>query len=252
MSHVPAQNHPAFRRNRALYAPGGAWARSAGARCSMRFLSDGGKLRNWDPRRGERTAVNDAHNEADRPGAKVRQQSMDLLSLIAATRGRGEHVLLTEDDAPLCPGALARIGRSVGLLQVWRRPWSALRTSIGFIGIVVPDVQLQSLAAFIKRYYLRKPPDILLIEWMHGNWQGGVRKEAEARGAVATQLARQPATTHHVTDVNLFLHKGGVSSLRKTHLPKFPRCNVGFGAFLWGVETFQASCKPFGVSPCAF
>lgn len=28
---------------------------------------------------------------------------------------------------------------------------------------------------FFNRYYLIKPPDLMLIEWMHGDWPGGMR-----------------------------------------------------------------------------
>jgi hypothetical protein len=72
-----------------------------------------------------------------------------------------------------------------------------LRFSIGFIGIVIPLPALPSFGNFLQRraprrtschapggalepgcagrYYLLNPPDLLLIEWMHGDWPGGVR-----------------------------------------------------------------------------
>lgn len=53
--------------------------------------------------------------------------------------------------------------------------WSVVRFSIGFIGILAPQASLASMRDFFNRYYLIKPPDLMLIEWMHGDWPGGMR-----------------------------------------------------------------------------
>jgi len=47
-----------------------------------------------------------------------------------------------------------------------------LRTSIGFIGIMINRADAHALANFLEAHYQRKPPDILLIEWVHGDWPG--------------------------------------------------------------------------------
>jgi hypothetical protein len=60
--------------------------------------------------------------------------------------------------------------------------WSIVRFSIGFIGILVPNPALDSMRAFFNRYYLIKPPDLMLIEWMHGDWPGGIRVPTGTNG----------------------------------------------------------------------
>ena len=43
------------------------------------------------------------------------------------------------------------------------------------LGILTPQPALASMRDFFNRYYLIKPPDLMLIEWMHGDWPGGMR-----------------------------------------------------------------------------
>eukprot|EP01051_Picozoa_sp_SAG22_P023750 SAG22_NODE_6266_length_877_cov_1.539846_1_plen_127_part_00 len=58
--------------------------------------------------------------------------------------------------------------------------WSMLRSSLGFIGILLPFRSLPSLRAFLELHYQTKPPDLLLVEWAHGNWPGSVRCDRPA------------------------------------------------------------------------
>jgi hypothetical protein len=152
-----------------------------------------------------------------------------------------------------------------------------MRGSIGLIGILLPAAELPDLAAFIERHYERKPPDILLVEWVHGDWVGSVRGAPEAHGAAAKQRLKQqvhvesvavvaadkltvtpghawrlqPGRKHFVATGNLFLHRGEISSLRKTHLNDFPRCGDSLNKYLWsapvqGPGIRRATSPPFG------
>jgi hypothetical protein len=40
------------------------------------------------------------------------------------------------------------------------------------MGIVINRADAYALANFLEAHYQRKPPDILLIEWVHGDWPG--------------------------------------------------------------------------------
>ena len=145
--------------------------------------------------------------------------------------------------------------------------WTMLRTSIGFIGIVMHRADSNALANFLEMHYQRKPPDILLIEWVAGNWEGGVRAHGtRARGerlipdskdptlrTVSKSAARAPlARRHFVSLKNSFLHIGEVSSLRSTHAAVTPECDAPLTSFLWALERFKdtARCAEFGIVPC--
>eukprot|EP01052_Picozoa_sp_SAG31_P013616 SAG31_NODE_823_length_11772_cov_10.262229_1_plen_520_part_00 len=133
-----------------------------------------------DPHANDQQTVDDHRNPDDRPGVKVRQQSMDMIAMLrwiaehvesrtpapASTAATGDRyfVLMSEDDAPLCPGGLTKIGRAIlaaedkfgraGLPQAGDRPksgWASLRFSIGFIGIVLPLPALPSFGQFLRR-----------------------------------------------------------------------------------------------------
>ena len=129
-----------------------------------------------DPHADDQPPVDDRKNPDDRPGKRVRQQSMDVIALVTAAEESGaEYVLFTEDDAELCPGTLPAVARAISHANSYTAGrgaepgagWSLVRFSIGFIGILVPAPALPSMRSFFQRYYLIKPPDLMLIEWMH-------------------------------------------------------------------------------------
>jgi len=140
------------------------------------FKVDGGEARSMDPHADDQPPVDDRKNPDDRPGKRVRQQSMDVIALVTAAEESGaEYVLFTEDDAELCPGTLPAVARAISHANSYTAGrgaepgagWSLVRFSIGFIGILVPAPALPSMRSFFQRYYLIKPPDLMLIEWMH-------------------------------------------------------------------------------------
>ena len=187
----------------------------------------------------------------------MRQQTLDLVGTLQDVGGVGggggaEYLLLTEDDATMCEGHLGRLSAGIADASRVDREWSMLRTSIGFIGIAIKRADANALADFLERHYRVKPPDILLVEWAHGDFP-----PLQERPAHATIGARAPAgdppRTHFVATRNAFEHIGAVSSLRTTGLSHTPECGTSLTSFLWATERFRdaAACAEVGVVPCA-
>ena len=121
---------------------------------------------------------------------RVRQQTLDLVGTLRDVGGVGggggaEYLLLTEDDATMCEGHLGRLSAGIAAASRVDREWSMLRTSIGFIGIAIKRADANALADFLERHYRVKPPDILLVEWAHGDWEGSVRAARLAKSGHA-------------------------------------------------------------------
>ena len=267
VSHSSAQEHAAFRKIRDR--PAGP--KDMAARVALEAAVDADRRRT-DPGAGRAAAVDDRNNPDDVPGPRVRQQTLDLVSVLRDVGGVGggagaDYLLLTEDDATMCEGHLAGIGRRMAAAAAVDPMWTMLRTSIGFIGIVMHRADSNALANFLEMHYQRKPPDILLIEWVAGTWEGGVRAHgARARGehlvpdakdptlrTVSKSAARAPlARRHFVSLRNSFLHIGEVSSLRSTHAAVTPECDAPLTSFLWALERFKdtARCADVGIVPC--
>lgn len=267
VSHSSAQEHVAFRKIRDR--PAGP--KDMQTRVYLEAAVDADRRR-MDPGAGRAASVDDKNNPDDVPGPRVRQQTLDLVSVLRDVGGVGggggaDYVLLTEDDATMCPGHLAGIGRKMAAAAAVDPMWTMLRTSIGFIGIVMHRADTNALANFLETHYQRKPPDILLIEWVAGNWEGGVRAHgARARGeqlipdkkdptlrVVSKSAAKMPlARGHFVSLKNAFEHIGEVSSLRATHASVTPDCDAPLTSFLWALERFKnpARCADAGIVPC--
>ena len=116
--------------------------------------------------------------------------------------------------------------------------WASLRFSIGFIGIVMPLPSMPSFGQFLRHYYLLKPPDILVIEWMHGDWDGGIRAEGAntfTRYTLA-QLRGPPDPPSYAVSIPDFVAKvtlfllcsssfTSCSCPAETHCPMFGSCD---------------------------
>ena len=120
LSHVVDEEHPDFVALRTKYAGGDEVGtvplpgRQGLGELRLRFLSDGGTLRNLDPHKDDQPVVDDRKNPEDRPGVRVRQQSKDVIALIMAAEKVGaDYVLFTEDDAELCAGTLPKVASAV-------------------------------------------------------------------------------------------------------------------------------------------
>ena len=265
VSHSPASEHAGFRA---------ALDRAAGAedmakKISLECAVDADRRR-VDPGARDAEWVDDRDNPGDVPGPRVRQQTLDLVGVLRDVGGVGggggaETLLLTEDDAVMCEGGLVWLGEAIASANRVDPRWSMVRTSVGFIGIATRRADAYALADFLETHYEKKPPDILLIEWVHGDWEGSVRErdEARARGGSgrgsreSSKSSRGDRTSpsprrHFVATRNAFEHVGAVSSLRETGLGHGPQCGAALTSFLWATERFEdaAKCRGKGVVPC--
>ena len=262
VSHSPAQEHPAFRKIRDRPAGPGDMQRHV----TLEAAVDADRRR-IDPGVADQSvqSVDDKHNPSDVPGPRVRQQTLDLVSILRDVGGVGggggaDYVMLTEDDAVMCKGALSDVGKAMAAARAIDSEWSMLRTSIGFIGILIRRADARALGDFLEAHYQHKPPDILLIEWVHGDWPGSVRAAGElARGGerLLPGASKDPEKAplprrHFVATRNAFEHIGSVSSLRQTGLSHTPECGASLTSFLWASERFRntARCAEIGIVPC--
>jgi hypothetical protein len=274
VSHSPASEHAGFRA---------ALERAAGAedmakKISLECAVDADRRR-VDPGARDAEWVDDRDNPGDVPGPRVRQQTLDLVGVLRDVGGVGggggaETLVLTEDDAVMCEGALVWLGEAIATARRVDPRWSMVRTSVGFIGIATRRADAYALADFLETHYEKKPPDILLVEWVHGDWEGSVRERDEARAGSSRargggsgrgsreskskssrgdRTSPSPSTRRHfVATRNAFEHVGAVSSLRETGLGHGPRCGAALTSFLWATERFEdaAKCRGKGVVPC--
>jgi len=224
---------------------------------------DNSRTRTIDKHANDQPPVDDDNNPFDRPSAKVRQQSTDLISLLDFILPLNfTFYVLTEDDAILCNGALARIIDDLSFIRsVFSSQWSIFRTSIGFIGIILHWESARALRAFLNAYYLIKPPDLLLSEFAHGAWPGS------SRNWTSVPLTTTPFEQHqnvtypkHVDDPkirylvargDLFRHLGVVSSLRSRQSSSSMSCHRPLSGVADGREYYRKECllRHF-VSPC--
>jgi len=113
MNHV-AGNHSVFEQARDRYA----------SHAQVHWIEN--RARRLDPH-AELPEPEDANNHANLPGKKVRQQTLDLVSLLHASLERfqasgddasttepiEQYLLLLEDDFPLCKAALQTINYAI-------------------------------------------------------------------------------------------------------------------------------------------
>jgi hypothetical protein len=115
---------------------------------------------------------------------------------------------------------LRRVASRCVQMQATGTGWSIVRFSIGFIGILTPQPALQSMRNFFNRYYLIKPPDLMLIEWMHGDWPGGMRAPTLDGGLRASPPPPPPppppphAHTLALTRIDMHTHE---TSTQRAH-----------------------------------
>ena len=173
VSHSTAAEHPAFRAIRDR--PAGA--EDAAKRVSLEAAVDADRRRS-DPAARDAPPVDDTDNPRDIPGTRVRQQTLDLVGTL---RGRGwgwwrggRSICCSRRTTRRCARDIS-VGsaRASPPRRGWIGEWSMLRTSIGFIGIAIKRADANALADFLERHYRVKPPDILLVEWAHGDWGRG-------------------------------------------------------------------------------
>jgi hypothetical protein len=224
---------------------------------------DNSKNRTIDEHAHDQPPVDDDNNPELRPGERVRQQSIDLISLLDAILPMNfSYFLLTEDDATLCEGALVRIVDDLAFITGYvGLKWSIFRTSVGFIGILLHRESARALRSFLNAYYLIKPPDLLLSEFAHGVWPGSSRnwedvplRPMSVTDHRAKQYGRnesEPQMSYFIAKGDLFQHHGIVSSLRSRSSASVKRCHQPIKDVFDPRERYQSQCQTrHFVSPC--
>jgi hypothetical protein len=227
------------------------------------FLFENSRARSVEPHSIDQPPVDDNNNAELRPGPLVRQQSWDLLSIVDKSLQISEfrYIVLSEDDAPLCPGALEKVIDELYFADRFMKGWSVLRTSVGFIGIVMSRESVLKFRAFLHAYYMIKPPDLLLSQFQHGTWPGSCAVIDEAPtipvlptvfpSIVAQQSRNGPPRPFLTSRENLFLHLGSVSTLRDRVAVATPQCGKSLSSSVFDPkERFRPECAAFLVSPC--
>jgi N-Acetylglucosaminyltransferase-IV (GnT-IV) conserved region len=226
VNQTPHLAHDAFERNRALY----------GGRRDFEFLEN--RERAEDPYRGE-PDPDDWNNPDDRPGSAVRQQTLDVVSVLRMAADRvPRYFMLLEDDFPLCPGALRTLLYVVQKASAYRSQWNAVRASFGGNGIVVRGELLAELADYLAAQFYERPPDHLITQWMCGHtirWSQCSKKRV-----------------NFVFRWHLFRHIGASSSLRETGWANPPGCWHEYQDLLWAVDGFDENECPYDdLWPCS-
>lgn len=176
---------------------------------------------------------------ANHPGAKVRQQTVDMASLMEASAAlKPDLFFLMEDDFRLCPHFFQVLDYAVAKMSRVQPTWIALRISYGLAGAVVPGKDIAALADYLRRHVERRPPDHLLVEWFAG----------ESPESARYKMDRQHFAFRH----NLLQHFGTVSSLRGSRQGRFAGCYEALDTgSLFEVEAFKKDvCPNEDVWPC--
>jgi len=144
------------------------------------------------------------------PGYKVRQQTMDVTTLLKEAKGKAHHYLFMEDDFELCPNAMQALLYLIGKAYRVHGNWLAIRTSYGLNGIILRDDDLDEMKEYYLSRYEARPPDHLMSEWT-------LKETTRAKSYLKDR-------TYICYKYNLFDHLGTVSSLRASSSPSYPRC----------------------------
>ncbi|CAM9281810.1 unnamed protein product, partial [Phaeothamnion confervicola] len=219
--------HDVFEQQRRRFAPGRPKA------MYIEFLEERAKLP--DPRGPN---ADDA-GSPNVPGAKVRNQTRNLVGLLRAAFGRASYYLFAEDDMALCAHGFAALEYAIDKSTRYHGDWLALRVSYGMNGIVIPDAELPFFADYLLKHQARRPPDHLVVEWFAG-------ETPESREHKA---GRQ----HTAFRFNLYDHRGAVSTLRAQERPaKYRKCfELLTEPAVFRVESFKInSCPRDDIWPC--
>ena len=199
---------------------------------------------------------------------RARQLTLDFidLALDAYAYNTADYVMLHEDDASMCSGALVYVAQALEQVRVFSRCqqppcFSMLRTGKCGMGILFPRENLLKVARYAHRYYLGRPADWLVGDWANGNWPLSVRRGQD------TYTSRPPPILPHETanwtvfgglvppDKRfftarnlLFEHKGLRSTIIDEKRVDRARCGSAIGGFVQ--EKFRSECRAYFVSPC--
>lgn len=217
---------------------------------------------------------NDLNNTFDRPGKKVRRQSLDYLAMMNNPKlPKSEFFMFMEDDFPICPAALLTLKYLTTKSDLLLPSWIALRVSFGMNGILMRSQSLPSFSAYVWAYFPLKPIDLLFVRWIKHDFEDWKHRRYEITQEhpylkyfnginfgtapihveeFSTLLASSDTSTRLVTfRWNLFQHIGLTSSLRLTGVQNPPVCWMSYSDQLWGFDGFDISmCEYDDISPC--
>jgi hypothetical protein len=189
----------------------------------------------------------------NKPGARVRQQSLDVVALLSHVLGEvgrregtelgaaaiPELYMFMEDDFRLCPHALLFLQYAVEKAFRQDAEWQMLRVSYGLNGALMRGRDLAAFRAYLDEHHTRRPPDHLMVEWY-------AQETTQAREA----LKGRP---HFTARYNLLEHLGHVSSLRTSkQVQHLAGCyDLMDDSVLFPVEAFDVeACANEDISPC--
>mmetsp|Transcript_8610 Transcript_8610/g.25858 ORF Transcript_8610/g.25858 Transcript_8610/m.25858 type:complete len:641 (+) Transcript_8610:373-2295(+) len=206
MDTAPGRNHAVRQLRSRIRARREGDGFAAKAAVYLEVIDNPGDLK--DPTPGA-PDPDDLHNPDDRPGKGVRQQTLDLITLMGLARGRGTLYMFLEDDFRVCPYTIRAVHYALAKLHNQQPNWLALRISYGMNGVVMRTKDIPSLIRHFKAGVARKPCDILWQEW-----------------AVGTKRPRELGVRQlSVYRYNMMAHRGDVSSFPvRMHRRKWPGC----------------------------
>lgn len=173
------------------------------------------------------------------PGARVRQQTVDMASVVEAGASLNPRLFfLMEDDFRLCPHFFPVLEYATSKAVLVSPEWLALRISYGLAGAVLQGRDVRPLAQYLRRHVQRRPPDHLLVEWFAG-------ERPESREYKGDR-------PHFAFKFNLLQHFGTVSSLRNQKQGRYAGCfELLDTGSLFEVEVFKpAVCPNEDIWPC--
>lgn len=165
------------------------------------------------------TAPEFASKNQEGPTPRVRRQTLDVMALLDAVRGKSRYVLLYEDDFHFCDNALLALDYMIARAHEYEgvNGWSAIRCSFGLNGIVLQNGATQrdhaDVAAFrlyLGEHYVRRPPDHLAVEF-YAKESRQARKHFGKRRVMAFRY-------------NIARHDGKHSTLREDVAWDTPQC----------------------------
>lgn len=180
----------------------------------------------------------DAGN-ANKPGARVRQQTRDLVyTLRRAASSGAKHIFVMEDDFVLCPGGLSALHYMISKAYSMDPDWLAMKVSYGFNGILLRDKDIGAFADYLEKHQARRPPDHLQTEW----WAGETPESSKYKSG----------RSYFVFRYNLLEHIGVQSSLRSDKMVGFGVCGQVMNTeLMFQVDAFdERRCADSDMTPC--
>jgi len=177
-------------------------------------------------------------DQANRPGARVRTQTRDLIYTLRQLDKRSRHVLVMEDDFYMCPGSLDAILYMLDKAYRKDASWLAMKVSYGFNGIILKQADIKVFASYLEEHIRRRPPDHLQTEW----WAGETDQSRRYK----------KGRPYFVFRYNLLEHIGVKSSLREKEMRGFGVCGQEMNTeLMFEVDAFNKNkCPASDMYPC--